>query len=117
MSPSYRDRGPDPDDPEPEKPDWVDDFFRQLRKERASAQGSLISYNESNEHIARSMIGWAAGIVAALLIAGICGGLALSNQFAAAQAKAEERQLTTQHQIEELKTEIRDLRQTIEQRH
>ena len=120
MSPSNRDRGPD-DDTDPEKPEWVDDFFRQLRKERGMAQGSLISYNESNEHVARSIILWAAGIASALLVAGILGGLSLSNQLAVTTQKvttleiqAQQRSQEHHDQLQEVKTEVQGLRQDVQ---
>lgn len=66
---------------------------------------------------------WTAGIGATLLVAFILGGWSLSNQVAAEQAEQKANQLAqaqmqiaTQRQIDDLKAEIQDLKQLLEQK-
>ena len=106
-------RGPDPDDP--------DEFMQQFRREVQNARIAVGNYNEGQEHVAKNIILWAAGIASALLVAGILGGLSLSNQLAVTTEKVnsleiQARQRSEEHRqdLQELKDDVRGLRQDVQ---
>lgn len=99
-----RDRDRGPDDFDSNDPRYLRGIIEELiRTQRGD-------YHEKGNNV------WTAGIGATLLTAFIVGGWSLSNQVAGNQAEEKAQQISTQRQIDELKSEVQDLRHIIEQR-